>query len=385
MSRLLIAGGGIGGLSIAIALRNRGHDVTILERATQLTAIGAGIGMQCNAVRALRRLGLSDEILAAGVPIERYEYVDTRGRAIAGWPQGEIGRKLGEPTVVLHRAQLQAALRGALPDDVIRLGARCVRYDEDADGVTVTLDGGETMRGDALVAADGLRSEVRAQLLGFEAPRYAGWIAWRGIAELSLPTFPLGLARQTLGRGRSFGTWHIGGGRVYWVATMRMPEGAIDDPGLRSERVLSAFAGMHDPVATVIRATPPETILSHEIHDRAPVTGWSSSRVVLLGDAAHPTTPVTGQGGGQAIIDAVALADELGDAGDPLDGAALATAFQAYESRRAKPTADITNEAWFISGMHHWEGRLRCRLRDLSLRLTPQRIWWKRMEIRLAP
>lgn len=219
MSRVLIAGGAIGGLSTAIALRNRGHAVTVLERTTQLTAIGAGIRMQCNAVRALRRLGLSDEILAAGVPIERYEYVDTSGHAIAGWPQGEIGRKLGEPTVVLHRAQLQAALRGALPDDVIRLGARCVSYDEDADGVTVTLDGGETVRGDALVAADGLRSEVRAQLLGFEAPRYAGWVAWRGIAELSLPTFPLGLARQTLGRGRSFGTWHIGGGRVYWVPT----------------------------------------------------------------------------------------------------------------------------------------------------------------------
>lgn len=385
MSHVIVAGGGIGGLSTAIALTRRGHEVTVLERATQLTAIGAGIGLQCNAVRALRALDLCDEILAAGIPIERYEYVDTRGRGIAGWPQGEIGRKLGEPTVVVHRAQLQAALLAALPRDVIRLGARCTGYHDNGTGIAVQLEGGATVYGDLLVGADGLRSIVRAQLLGDAPPRYAGWIAWRGIAELSVPEFPLGLARQSLGRGRSFGTWHIGDGRIYWVATLRMAEGADDDPAIRKQRVLAAFGGLHDPVGAVIRATPADAILSNEIYDRPPVTGWSSGRVVLLGDAAHPTTPVTGQGGGQAIIDAVALAEELAGAGDLREPSARAAALAAYEARRAGPTADITNEAWFISGMHHWEGRLKCRLRDLSLRLTPQRIWRKRMETRLAP
>jgi 2-polyprenyl-6-methoxyphenol hydroxylase-like FAD-dependent oxidoreductase len=385
MSRVVIAGGGIGGLATAIALRDRGHDVTVLERATNLTAIGAGIGLQCNAVRALRALGLADEILDLGVPIERYEYVDTRGRGIAGWPQGDIGRKLGEPTVVVHRAQLQAALLSRLPEAVIRLGARCTGYVEADDGVTVTLEGGETVRGDVLVGADGLRSVVRAQLLGDAEPRHAGWVAWRGIAELGVASFPLGLARQSLGRGRSFGTWHIGGGRIYWVGTLRMAEGAADDPATRKERAAAAFAAFHEPVATVIAATPPDAILSNEIHDRPPVTGWSGRRVVLLGDAAHPTTPVTGQGGGQAIIDAVTLSEELDGAGDLRAESSLAQAFAAYEARRAPTTADITNEAWFISGMHHWDGRLKCRMRDLSLRLTPQRVWWKRMETRLAP
>ncbi len=143
--------------------------------------------------------------------------------------------------------------------------------------------------------------------------------------------------------------------------------------------MIDAFGELHDPVPAVIEATPADAILLNAIHDRPPVTGWSSRRVVLLGDAAHPTTPVTGQGGGQAVIDAVALAEELAAHTD------LRTAFRAYEARRAEPTAAITNEAWFISGMHHWEGALKCWARDLSLRLTPQRVWWKRMETRLAP
>ena len=97
----------------------------------------------------------------------------------------------------------------------------------------VTLEGGETVSGDILIGADGLHSTIRRQLLGGAAPRYAGWVALRGIAELETDAFPLGLARQTLGRGRSFGTWHIDGGRIYWVATLRAPQDAADDPRTR--------------------------------------------------------------------------------------------------------------------------------------------------------
>jgi 2-polyprenyl-6-methoxyphenol hydroxylase-like FAD-dependent oxidoreductase len=384
MTRVLIAGGGIGGLAAAIALRQRGYDVTVLERATRLSAIGAGIGVQSNAVRALRDLGLSDEILAAGVPIERYEYVNSRGRPLADWPQGEIGRRMGEPTVVLHRAQLQAALQRPLPADVIRLGAACASYEEDADGVSVTLEDGSSERGDVLIGADGLRSAVRGQLLDDGEPRYAGWIAWRGIADLAVASFPVGLARQTLGRGRSFGTWHLDGGRIYWVATLRMAPNAEGGPQTRKQRVLDAFASFHDPVREVVTATAAGAILANEIYDRPPVTGWSGRRVVLLGDSAHPTTPVTGQGGGQAVIDAAVLAEELSAAGDLRDASAVGAAFGAYEARRAESTAAITNEAWFISGMHHWNGRVKCCARDVSLRLTPRRVWRKRMETRLA-
>jgi 2-polyprenyl-6-methoxyphenol hydroxylase-like FAD-dependent oxidoreductase len=168
------------------------------------------------------------------------------------------------------------------------------------------------------------------------------------------------------------------------VATLRSPSGIIDEPEARKRLVLDAFADADEPVADLVSATPARAVLRNDIFDRAPVPTWSAGRVTLLGDAAHPTTPVTGQGGGQAILDASVLAAELADAGDPSDEAAVAAAFQAYELRRAPTTAAITNEAWRIGALHHVRSAIACGLRDLSFRATPRRVWCKRMETRLA-
>jgi 2-polyprenyl-6-methoxyphenol hydroxylase-like FAD-dependent oxidoreductase len=392
--RAVVAGAGIGGLSTAIALRQRGVDVTVLERAGELREIGAAIGVQSNAVIALRRLGLADQLLEVGVPIERYEYVDWRGRKLASWPQGEIARSIGEPTVVVHRAELQSVLRSALPAEALRLGATCTGFTADGEAGSVLVQSTTRQAADGqvatdepadlLVGADGLRSRIRAQLLGDEEPRYAGWIALRGIAEFSSPRFPIGFARQTLGLGRSFGMWHISGGRVYWVATLRMERGAPDDPEGRKAMIQRAFSDAHDPIAELVEATRADAILRNEIYDRTPVPSWSGNRVVLLGDAAHPTTPVTGQGGGQALIDAVVLAEELDSAGDLRDGEQVRRALQAYEQRRMPKTASVTTEARRVAGLHHVGVRALVPLRDLSLKLTPPKVWRRRMEQRLA-
>ena len=382
--RVLIAGGGIGGLALANALTHNGVPATAFERAGELAEIGAAIGVQTNAVMALRRMGRADDLLAVGVPIEDYEYVDWRGRRLATWSQGKIGRQLGEPTTVVHRADLQRVLLDGLPDGVLRLGAAVTGFRQDADGVVVTLDDGTEERGAVLVGCDGLRSTVRVALLGDEAPRYSGWVALRGIAEgFAHDSIPIGRARQTLGAGRSFGTWHIRGGRVYWVATLKAPLGAGDPPEGRKERVLDAFRGAHAPVADVVEQTKPDAILRNEVFDRAPVPTWSEGRVTLLGDAAHPTTPVTGQGGGQAIIDAAVLAESLA-AADLRDRDTVAAVFAAYEERRRGVTSEITTEAWRIAGMHHLTNRVLCAARDLSLRLTPARTWDRRMVSRLS-
>jgi 2-polyprenyl-6-methoxyphenol hydroxylase-like FAD-dependent oxidoreductase len=383
-SRVLVAGGGIGGLALANALQQLDIPVTVFEQATELREIGAAIGVQTNAVQALREIGLGDALLDVGVPIEDYEYVDWKGKRLARWSQGEIGRQLGAPTTVVHRGDLQKVLRAPLPDSVVRLDSPVAGFSQDDAGVTLRLADGTEERGALLVGCDGLRSLVRQELLGHTSPRYSGWVALRGIAEdWSHPSFPIGRARQTLGVARSFGTWHIRGDRVYWVATLRAEPGAEDPPEGRKKLVLGAFAGAHEPIADVIEATDDDAILRNEVYDRVPVTGWSKGRVTLLGDAAHPTTPVTGQGGGQAIIDAVVLADALATT-DLCDTAAVGWAFATYEDRRRGVTAEITNEAWRIAAMHHFTSRLLCAGRDLSLRLTPARVWNKRMLSRLA-
>ncbi|MFE9441182.1 FAD-dependent monooxygenase [Streptomyces sp. NPDC006602] len=383
--RVFVAGGGIGGLATAISLRQQGFDAVVFEQAHKLVAIGAAIGVQTNAVRALREIGAVDDVLRAGVPIEHYRYYSWRGHRLVSWPQGDIGRSIGEPTVVVHRAQLQQALLDALPEEAVRLGRTAVGYREDEDGVTLLFEDGTEEHGELLVGADGLRSVIRAQLLGPAEPRYSGWVALRGIApSFSHPAVPIGIARQTLGSGRSFGMWHISDGRLYWVATIAVPESVRDVPGEARKRwILERFRDAHAPVAELIEATPADAILRNEIHDRPPAPTWSGRRVTLLGDAAHPTTPVTGQGGGQAIIDAHVLGQELGRCPE-LTTTSVAEAFAAYEARRRPVTSSITEEARRIGAMHHFSSPFLCLGRDLSLKLTPPRVWRRRMEDRLA-
>jgi 2-polyprenyl-6-methoxyphenol hydroxylase-like FAD-dependent oxidoreductase len=380
-AQVIVIGGGIGGLAVTIALENAGIQVVTLEQAPEFREIGAAIGVQTNAVHALRGLGLATGIIARGMPIEHYEYYSWRGHRLVQWSQGAIGRKLGEPTVVLHRADLQDLLAGAAQG--VRLGAKAVGFREEPHGVTVQLADGEDVRGAMLIGADGLQSLVRKAVVGDGEPRYSGWVAYRGVSRFSDERFPVGYARQTLGAGCSFGMWHLNNGRVYWVATIKEPAGSNVSLAARKDHVLDRFRTAHAPILELVESTAQDAILRNPVYDRIPAKSWSSSRTVLLGDAAHPTTPVTGQGGGQAIIDAFVLGDELARVRAPAAAEQIRQAFGNYERRRMPVTTAITNEAWFVSRMHHFSNRAAVIGRNLSLRATPKRTWNSRMERRL--
>ena len=382
--RALVVGGGIGGLAAANGLQRIGMDVAVSEQAPKLEPIGAAIGIQTNAIKALRRLGCADAVVEHGVPIETYEYRSWRGGPLFTLPQGDIGRRLGAPNVVVHRGELQDALAGGLTGDVVALDTRAIGFEQDENGVTVHFSNGRQERGEILIAADGIGSVIRRQMFGTTVIRYAGWIAWRGMTAFAHPAFPIGFARQWIGRGRSFGMWHLSGGRVYWVGTARMPEGGSDAPGGRKREVLEWFASGQEPIPALIEATDEAAILRNEVRDLKPLETWSVGRVTLLGDAAHATTPVTGQGGGQAIEDAAVLSKTLAPLPTLADRTAVQEAFAAYEAVRVPRTTSVTSEAWILAKMHHWNNPLLCYVRDLSLRLQPQRLWIKRMEMRLA-
>jgi 2-polyprenyl-6-methoxyphenol hydroxylase-like FAD-dependent oxidoreductase len=362
--RVLIIGGGIGGLAAAIALRQAGFEVSVFERAPELREVGAGLTLWTNAVKALRQLGVGPAVEALAAPLASSEIYTWNGKPIGTWDLAALSAQLGAPTVGIHRADLQSALAAHLPSGVVHLGMTCEGYVQDTGGVTARFAGGREERGDLLIGADGLQSAIRCQLLNDGPPRYAGYTAWRGVGHIDHPTVPIGKTLLCVGRGSQVGLLPIGRGRVYWFATANVPAGGADPPGGRKTSLLERFGDWYAPVPAFIGATDESAIIRNDIVDRPPVRTWGDGRVTLLGDAAHPTTPNLGQGACQAIEDAVVLGKVLREWGDPV------AALREYEDRRRDRTAMITRRSWQLGKMLAWESRFGNWLRDTLFRRT---------------
>ena len=360
--RVLIIGGGIGGLTTAIALRRKGIDAEVYERSPEVRDVGAGISLWPNAVKALRKLELGDALDAISLVNREGAVRRWDGLYLSRTPLRELEQRLGGGVIVVHRAELLDMLARSLGPANIHLDHTCARIDQDPGGVTATFANGATARGDALAGADGLRSMVRTSLGHQDPLRYSGYTAWRAVAPFDSTGLTPG---ETWGCGRRFGMLPVKGGRVYWFATSNAPEGESDAAGGRKAQLLSYFKGWHEPVEALIRAAGDDAILRNDIYDRQPLREWGRGRVTLLGDAAHPMTPNLGQGGCQAIEDALELAAQLSAATNVEAG------LRSYEARRIARTTSIVMASRRVGAMGQIESPLLCRLRDLAVRLTP--------------
>jgi 2-polyprenyl-6-methoxyphenol hydroxylase-like FAD-dependent oxidoreductase len=358
---IAIAGAGIGGLTLAAALRRRGTPVTVLERAAALAPVGAGITVQPNAMVALGRLGLAERVADAGRAITEAAIVDPAGRPLgAPVDASALAAALGAPIIAIHRARLHAILLDAAGG--ARTGAEVVSVDERGRHVHAVLAGGGSHQADLLVGADGQRSVVRAGLVGDGEPVYAGYTSWRGVAPAGAVDTG-GRSTEAWGRGQRFGVVPLGGGETYWFATANAPAGGRD--GDVVAELSARFAGWHDPIPQLLAATPAAHIVRTDIADRPVITRWHRGRIVLLGDAAHPMTPNVGQGGCQAIEDAVVLDDCLAASAD------LEAALAAYEERRVMRANGIVTAARRLGAVAQWQSPAACWLRGLALRLVP--------------
>lgn len=362
--KAIIAGGGIGGLTAALALTRVGVEAEVFERAAELREVGAGIALAENALQVLDLLGLGAAVRAEGFA------------GIPGLLRTPSGRTLAEVkpdatsagitgAVVIHRSELLALLAGQVGLGRIHTGFELEGFEQAADGVTVRFGNGEAVKGDVLIGADGVRSRVSAQLFGTRKIRYAGYSAWRAVTEFAAAE-KWGIG-ETWGRGCRFGIAPMSRGRVYWYATRNCPEGGQATAKDR-ESLLRLFNGWHEPVEDVIRATPAEAILRNDLGDMDPLTHWTQGRVCLLGDAAHPMTPNLGQGACQAIEDAVVLAVCLKSASTVNEGLA------AYQRRRIPRTREIVLGSRRVGQLGQWENGLLCRVRDTLMRITPKGI-----------
>lgn len=378
---ILIAGAGIGGLTLACALRRAGHTVSVFERAEALRPVGAGITIQMNAMTALRGIGLGEAVAEAGARIERGAILDASGRVLSLMRLERIGAELGEPMVCLLRGRLQAVLLARAGEEHVHTGRAVTGFRDDGRRVTVTLSDGSTATGDVLVGADGLRSVVRRELLGEEPLRYAGYTSWRGVAPAEgLLEDPL-RTTESWGPGARFGIVPIGFGQVYWFATLNTSAGGTDAPGRSRERLLEIFGGWHAPIAGLLQATPEEAILRTDIQDRPPASHWTKGRVTLLGDAAHPMTPNLGQGGCQAIEDAVVLAGCLSR------GSGVEAALADYEHRRVARANSFVERSYSLGRVAQWESGAGRFVRDALMRLVPEGLTAKQVRetLRFTP
>lgn len=235
--RIIVIGGGIGGLTAAIALNKAGIDAHVYERSPELREVGAGIAIAANALRALDVLGLGNAIRSEGIAGIQGGLRNRNGEVLVAIPPDEIAGAV----VVMHRAELLAALAQQIDPERLHLNRECIRLEQDSDGVTARFRNGETAHADALIGADGLRSAVRTQLFGEQTVQYAGYTAWRTVVAFD-HTQDLAIG-ESWGRGRRFGIVPMSRGRVYWFAVVNAAEGQRDPVGQTRDVLARLFRG----------------------------------------------------------------------------------------------------------------------------------------------
>jgi salicylate hydroxylase len=379
--RVAIVGAGIGGLSLALALRERGLRAEVFEQAAELTEIGAAIALSANGTREFARLGLLDELAAAStVPTELIYRHWRTGERIAAHPVREgdaYVKRFGAPYLGIHRADLQKTLGRALGAEGLHLGCRLVDIVAQPDSVGLQFANGRTAEADLVVGADGVRSTVRRWVTGTDDARYSGTSAFRGLVPAeNLPSLPDPQAIQFwMGPDAHLLHYAIGGGGevVNFFAVVETPpiwlaEGTVTE--VSEDVPVASFRGWHPAVTEMIEAAA--SPIRWGLFVVRPLLRWYRGRVVLVGDSAHGMLPHHGQGANTSIEDAFALAGLLTE-GRP-DG--LEAVLARYQALRRARTRTIQRSAWVTSALLHLVDGPAARARDEKVGRFPQDFGW---------
>lgn len=357
--RIAVIGGGIGGLTLAFALKARGLSATVYEGAPQLSAIGAGIWLPANAMKVMEALGLDSPLSARGIPLRSIELTDQE-QLLNVIELERIQARLGQTTISILRTDLQEVLAQALGSEHIITGKRA----RSVEGQVVHFEDGTEISADVIVGADGLRSVVR-EAVAQGTLRYSGQVCHRGVAQLRLPPALHDVCRETWGGAHRIGYSAVKPDQVYWFAVTVADAGGKDE-GSAKELLLQRYANFAPIVREILAATPEQAISRLDMYDVAPLPRWSKGPYVLLGDAAHAMTPNLGQGGAQAIEDAFSLARCLSEAPEPW------AAFAAYEHERGPRARRIARLARQLGATAHWTNPVARAVRNAVFRHMPQ-------------
>ncbi|MGJ3233851.1 FAD-dependent oxidoreductase [Marivirga sp.] len=370
MMDIAIIGGGITGLTTALALAKQGIASTVYERAPKLNEVGAGIWLQPNALKVLNYLGLKETILKNSIELDRVDITDSQ---LHSFKIGEntVQDHEGNKIVSIHRAKLQQILYEALPPNSVKLDYDFQLLNQLSNKVEINFDAGK-VEADYVFGTDGINSKIRKQLFPQSSLRHSGQTCWRGISDIQLPAELKNLGREAWGNRVRFGFSQISDDAVYWFAVAKAKPFEKDDVSKLKNDLNEKFKDFHQVVNQIINHTAVEKIIRGDILDLRRLGKWHHQNVCLLGDAAHATTPNMGQGAGQGIEDAYVLAKLF--ASDQFIG----DTFSKFEDLRRTKVDYVVNNSWRFGKIAH--SSFGTFLMKSIMKLTPESVINRQLE-----
>lgn len=366
MPLALIIGGGICGLASAHALKKAGVDFLLFERANELREVGAGLTLWSNGIKALSKISLAEAAIAAGQKCKHFEFITQRGRSLGQVDINALSSLAGNPSISIHRMRLMQVLENQIDYSQVHLAHEFESFVQTENGITAKFTNGSSYSGDFILGCDGFHSKLRQWMHPHTAQKYAGYTCWRGVCAVPPNLVPPGGVLHYLGKGSQIGLLDVGQQQLCWYVTANAKEGSQNFGEERKHAVLESVKDYPEAVRSAIELTKAEAVLLNDIYDRDPVMKWASERVLLMGDAAHPTTPNLGQGACMAIEDAVVLGECFASSSNYAD------AFSKFTSMRQARTARIVLSSRKIGFVSQLENPLARMFRDESIKLSVQ-------------
>lgn len=339
--KALVIGGGIGGLSAAVALKSVGIACEVYEAVKEIKPVGAAISIWPNGVKCMHHLGMGEIIETFGGPLRSMAYQDhLSGEALTRFSLAPLISRTGGRPCPVSRAELQREMLDFWGRERVQFGKRVTHTEENSDGVTVWFTDGTSAHGDFLIAADGSHSALRPYVLGYTPERrYAGYVNWNGLVQIDERLAPAEQWTTFVGEGKRVSLMPVSDGRFYFFFDVPLPAGLAEDRSTLRADLTRYFSGWAAPVQQLIATLNPETTNRIEIHDIEPFDRLVRGKVALLGDAGHSTTPDIGQGGCAAMEDAVVLGAVFSENRD------IESALREYESQRCDRVRDLVLKA----------------------------------------
>tara|TARA_R110001599_G_C12240052_1_gene658760 strand:- start:1086 stop:2225 length:1140 start_codon:yes stop_codon:yes gene_type:complete len=368
--KIIIIGAGIAGLSTALALNKLGFPCEVYERATALNEVGAGIWMQPNALKVLDWLGLGQSVRESGSLLDQVDITNAQLVPFKKTTKEVVQDEQGNKIVAIHRATLQKLLFEALPKDTVKLGYDFASYEHSENQVKVNF-GNEEILTDLLIGADGINSKVRDKTFPNTSKRFSGQTCWRGISDINFPKEYQNSGIESWGKKIRFGFSQISENQVYWFAVANATQNGIDNSATIKSELGQRYNGFHPLVLEIINNTEADKIIRSDISDLKRLDTWHKNKVILIGDAAHATTPNMGQGAGQGIEDAFYFANILAKNNQ------IEPSLVSFESSRREKVDYVVNNSWRFGQMAHSSfGQM---MMKAIMKLTPEKVMKQQM------